>query len=135
MTTGGRMLLAVAAFLFVVTAVYWFTSYEEAGSVLLLLSAALALMTGGYLVMATRSATGDEEAEDTGPAVEGGAVGGGEGEAEPFLPHASVWPLGVGAGSVVLANGLALGLWAVVPGVIILAGSLFGYARQSRRRD
>lgn len=106
-----------------VSAVYWFLSYEEAGAVLLLLSAGLALIVGGYLWWATR----EHGASPTG--------GGHQEEAEHYLPHASIWPLGVGAGSVVLANGLALGLWAAVPGSMLLAACVVGYARQSRHRD
>ncbi|HVE45441.1 MAG TPA: cytochrome c oxidase subunit 4 [Acidimicrobiales bacterium] len=125
MSVGARMLLAIGAFLVVVTAVYWFFSYEEAGSVLLLLSAGLALIVGGYLWWATRAR----------PTATSTAQGHGDEEAEHYLPHASIWPFGVGAGSVVLANGLALGLWAAVPGSMLLVASVIGYARQSRHRD
>lgn len=132
MTTAGKLLLGMAAFLLVASAGYWFLSYEEAGSVLLLLSSGLVLIAGGYLVVSTRGAPKPASASEAGG---GGAGHGTEGDDHPYLPHASVWPLGVGAGSVVLANGLALGLWAVVPGLIIVAGSIVGYARQSRNRD
>lgn len=124
MSVGARMMLGIGGFLAAISAVYWFLSYEEAGSVLLLLAAGLALIVGGYLWWATR-----EHASSPSPA------GADEEEAEHYLPHASLWPLGVGAGSVVLANGLALGLWAAVPGSMLLAASVVGYARQSRHRD
>ena len=131
MTTTGKLMLGIAAFILLMSAVYWFFSYEHAGSVLLLLSAGLVLITGAYLVVSTRrmspSAEGAEGAGDASR--ETGQ------EHEEYLPHASIWPFGVGAGSVVLANGLALGLWAIVPGSIIVAASIVGYARQSRRRD
>lgn len=131
MTTTGKIMLGIAAFILLISAVYWFLSYEHAGSVLLLLSSGLLLITGSYLVVATRKMSepveGPDEADEAAPASGG--------EHEEYLPHASIWPLGVGAGSVVLANGLALGLWAIVPGTIILAASVFGYARQSRHRD
>ncbi|HEV8115865.1 MAG TPA: hypothetical protein VGP53_06480, partial [Acidimicrobiales bacterium] len=52
----------------------------------------------------------------------------------PYLPHASAWPFLVGVAALVTLNGLALGLWALVPGVIGLTGALIGYAGQSRRR-
>ncbi|HUP69945.1 MAG TPA: cytochrome c oxidase subunit 4 [Acidimicrobiales bacterium] len=118
------MLLSIGAYLVVVSGIYWFFSYEEAGSVLLLLSAGLALIVGGYLWWATREHAASPQ-----------TAGADEDEAEHYLPHASIWPLGVGAGSVVLANGLALGLWAAVPGAIVVAASVVGYARQSRHRD
>ncbi len=124
MTTTGKLMLGIAALILLKSAVYWFLSYEHAGSVLLLLAGGLGLITGGYLVVATRKTS----------AAADGSGGPGDGH-EEYLPHASIWPFGVGAGSVVLANGLALGLWAIVPGTIILAASVVGYARQSRRRD
>ena len=34
-----------------------------------------------------------------------------------------------------MANGLALGLWAVLPGAALTAGSVWGFARQSKFRD
>lgn len=126
MTVSARIFLAIGGFLVMVSAVYWFLSYEETGSVLLLLSAGLALIVGGYLWWATR-----EPEASSAPAEQHEE----EEEAEHYLPHASIWPLGVGAGSVVLANGLALGLWAAVPGTMLLAASVVGYARQSRHRD
>lgn len=130
MTTTGKLMLGIAALILLKSAVYWFLSYEHAGSVLLLLAGGLGLITGGYLVVATRKTSA---ADGSGGPGDGGQ-GSGDGH-EEYLPHASIWPFGVGAGSVVLANGLALGLWAIVPGTIILAASVVGYARQSRRRD
>ncbi len=131
MTTTGKLMLGIAALILLKSAVYWFLSYEHAGSVLLLLAGGLGLITGGYLVVATRKTSA--AADGSGGPGDGGQ-GSGDGH-EVYLPHASIWPFGVGAGSVVLANGLALGLWAIVPGTIILAASVVGYARQSRRRD
>lgn len=114
------ILAGITAFLAVVTAVYWFTSYDDTGTVMLALSAATAGILAGYTIVAGRRA-----ARARGPAGEADGM---------YLPHASVWPLAVGAGSVVVANGLALGLWALVPGGVILAAGLLGYARQSRHR-
>jgi hypothetical protein len=113
----GRAYVALGALIALIAAVYWFTSYEDAGTTMLLLSACLAVFIGGYLALAARRTTahhGDE--------------------AEPYLPHASAWPFFVGVAALVTANGLALGLWALVPGAIALAGALIGYAGQSRRR-
>ncbi|MBW3556298.1 MAG: cytochrome c oxidase subunit 4 [Actinobacteria bacterium] len=132
MSTTGKLMLGIAGYLLLASVAYWFLSYEAAGSVLLLLSAGLVLITGGYLVVATRRKA---PAASAAGSAEPGDAAADHGEHDEYLPHASIWPLGVGAGSVVLANGLALGLWAVVPGSIILVASIFGYARQSRHRD
>ncbi len=113
---------AVGAFLLLIAAVYVLTSYEEAGTVMLMLAAAMGLWIGVYLWNADRRSAVRVH-HRPGPA------------GEPYLPHASVWPLGVGLGAVVAANGLALGGWALLPGGMLTAASLWGYARQSRRRD
>jgi peptidoglycan/LPS O-acetylase OafA/YrhL len=114
----GRAYLGLGLVVAIMGAVYWFTSYENAGTTMLVLASILALFLGGYLALTARRATTH-----------------GSGQAEPYLPHASVWPFFVGAAALVAANGLALGLFALVPGVIALGIALAGYAGQSRRRD
>ena len=125
MTTEARIFLGIGAFLVVASTVYWFGDYEDTGTTLLATTAALGLVIGGYLARAMRPQP--RPAPDTASEAEESA--------EDFLPHASVWPFWVGAGAVVSANGLALGLWAVVPGTVLLLFGILGYARQSRRRD
>ena len=120
----GRIYLALGGLVALIAAVYWFTSYEDAGTTMLVLAAGLALFIGVYLALTARRTTTDIGGEPGGP---------GE-DTKPYLPHASVWPFLVGVGVLVTANGLALGLWALVPGAIGLAGALVGYAGQSRRR-
>ncbi|HEX9993506.1 MAG TPA: cytochrome c oxidase subunit 4 [Acidimicrobiales bacterium] len=101
--------------------VYWLTSYEDAGTVMLLLAAALLLSTAAYLFVQHRRLAA--------PADEGD-----EAVLEPWFPHASIWPFGMGFAGFLLANGLVLGVWFVIPGVLVLAASTLGYARESRRR-
>lgn len=111
----GPILVGITVFLLLVTAVYWFISYDDTGTVMLTLAAATAGIMAVYVLRGGRHHAG----------------GAGDG---PYLPHASVWPFAVGAGSVVVANGLALGLWALVPGGVVLAAGILGYARESRLR-
>ncbi len=130
MRVEARIFLGIAAFLVLATLLYFATSSENAGSTMLLLAGGMALIIGGYLAVQARKRTDAAEPE--------GAGGGGSDEpavGEAYLPHASVWPFAMGMGLVVLANGLALGLWAVIPGALLTASSAWGYARQSRRRD
>jgi len=113
----GRAYLALGALIAVMCALYWFTSYESAGTAMLLLAAGLAMFIGLYLARTARRTTAHAGDETT-----------------PYLPHASAWPFFVGVAALVTLNGVALGLWALVPGAIALAGALVGYAGQSRRR-
>lgn len=116
-----RVLLVVAAVVLLWFAVYTVTATERAGMTMLLLTAAMAALMGGYLVVQARRRADPAE---VGPGIE-----------DHYLPHASVWPFALGVGAVLVANGLALGLWAVVPGAALIAYGVWGYARQSRRRD
>lgn len=130
MRVEARIFLGIASFLVLATVVYFVTSSENAGSTMLLLAGGMALMIGGYLTVQARQRTDAAE-----PQREGGGGSDDPAAEEAYLPHASIWPFALGMGLVVLANGLALGLWAVVPGALLTAASGFGYARQSRRRD
>jgi hypothetical protein len=121
MRVEARMYLAIAGFLVVAFAVYLLASYEWAGVVLLLVGAVMGVFMGGYLERQARVRT-------DAAAIEGAASG-------EYLPHASIWPFGLGAGALLMANGLALGLWAVLPGAALMAGSLWGFARQSKFRS
>jgi Cytochrome c oxidase subunit IV len=137
-----RVFVVIGFFLFVIGAVYWATAYEESGTVMLLLAGGLALWVGTYLWLRQREATAAEPTGLAGGRAEAEAATGhalpGTGRAahgEHYLPHASAWPLAIGLGGATIANGLALGLWVIVPGVALLALGIGGFVRQSRRRD
>jgi uncharacterized membrane protein len=129
MRVEARMYLVIAGFLAVAFAVYLLASYEWAGTVLLLVGAVMGLSMGGYLERQARIRTDAAVADRPGGAGIEEAL---EGE---YLPHASIWPFGLGVGALLMANGLALGLWAVLPGAALMAGSVWGFARQSKRGD
>ena len=121
MRVEARMYLVIAAFLAVAFFIYLLASYEWAGTVLLLVGAVMGVFLGGYLERQARLRT---DAPMVGPADSG-----------DYLPHASIWPFGLGLGALLMANGLALGLWAVLPGAALMAGSVWGFARQSKLRS
>ena len=121
MRVEARMYLVIAGFLVVAFVIYLLASYEWAGTVLLLVGAVMGVFMGGYLERQARVRT-DPAAVDVP-------------EEGDYLPHASIWPFGLGVGALLMANGLALGLWAVLPGAALMAGSVWGFARQSKRRD
>ena len=125
---GGRVeawiFLGIGAFVFCLSVLYAVTSGEEAGATMLLLTAGLGGLAGGYLLFQARRTPDAAQA--------GGDVQAAE---AAYLPHASIWPLGIGAGCVIMANGFALGAWALLPGALLTVASVLGYARQSRHRD
>ncbi len=84
-----RIFLGIAAFMAVIGVVYWFASYEPAGTVMLGLSSSLAALCGVYLQV--QSEHDHIEAAD---------------DDHHYLPHSSVWPFGIAAGAALAANGL-----------------------------
>src|SRR5258706_128250 len=87
-----RVFLGVAAFMALIGVVYWFASYEPAGTTMLALAATLVGMCGVYLQIRYEHAA-TEPHDD-----------------EYYLPHASIWPFGVGVGALLAVNGLIVGL-------------------------
>jgi hypothetical protein len=112
----------VGGFIGVITAIYWFTSYEEAGSAMLAVAAVLGLWISTYLWRNLRRFEAGGHGEPSGE------------DATMYLPEASPWPFGIGLGVALVLNGLLIGSWFLVPGVMVLAVSLAGFARQSRHR-
>ncbi len=118
-----RVFGAVGCVLAIIGVIYWFTSYEEAGSVMLTVAAVLGLWCATFLWRNLRRF----EAGGTGePGGEHGSV---------YLPEASPWPLGIGLGVTLVLNGLLIGSWFLVPGAMVLAVAVGGFARQSRHRS
>lgn len=131
MRVQARIFLGIATFLVLAAILYGVTSSERAGTTMLLLAGGMALIVGAYLSVQARTMTDASEPDRAG----GGGAAEPAAQGEAYLPHASIWPFGMGMGLVVMTNGLALGLWAVIPGALLAASCLWGFARQSRRRD
>jgi hypothetical protein len=109
----------IGAALAVGAAVYWFTSYEHAGTAMLTLGAGLAWFCGVYLWR--------HQGEASAPAATDADVA--------WFPHASIWPFWIGVAAFLLANGLILGVWFLVPGAMLLALGVTGFAIESRNRS
>jgi hypothetical protein len=120
-----RMFGGIGAFVFLLATVYWFVSYEPAGTTMLALAGGLATLTAVYIWL-------NQPASDID--VDQAADPHGEDLDQPWFPHASIWPFAVGAGAVLVANGILLGLWMVLPAGFVLAGAIIGFSRQSRQR-
>jgi hypothetical protein len=119
--TAWRIFLGMAAFVAVMGAIYWFVSYEDAGTTLLALASGLAALFGGYLFVQ------DRKRRDA-------AATSAHSDEEHYLPASSVWPFGIGFGVFLAFNGLILGLPWTLPGVVLVATSVGGFVRQSRYR-
>lgn len=127
MRTEGLVFLGTAAFFAVITAVYWFASYESAGSTMLALTVGLGLMPGAWLLWwARRMAPRPEDRPDAEMADGAGPVG--------SFPGPTAWPVLLATGAVLAANGIAFGIWPAVPGVALIVIAACGAIVSSRPR-
>jgi hypothetical protein len=124
--TEGTIFVGVAVFFLVVTGIYWFTSYEDTGTVLLLLTAGLGAIPGAWLLYKSRKIpTRLEDQEEANPEEGAGVVG--------SFPETSVWPLVLALGVAVAGVGLVFGAWLVLPGIPLVLVALIGGILEGRR--
>lgn len=130
-STSWRVFLGVGTFIAVMAIVYWFSSYEDAGTTMLALASGLALFFGSYLWRQDRRGRPGpvtaESADNESAADESVDEG-------HYLPQASVWPLAMGVGAALTLNGLIIGWPYATPGAAFLALSVGGFVAQGRRR-
>jgi hypothetical protein len=124
------LVLFGTAFVGLLTAIYWFTSYETAGSILLLVGSLMFFLLTGYLFLqARRLRRGPPRPEDT----EDGTVADAE-TPVGYFPQASVWPPALALGAVVIALGLVFGYWFFIVAAILIVGAVIGYAIEAQAR-
>jgi hypothetical protein len=117
--------LGLAAFFAVIGAIYWFTSYEDAGTVMLVAAALLGVLVGGFLFQVARRIP--PRAEDR----PGATIAEGTGSIGDF-PAPTVWPFVFGLGCVIVATGTVYGVWVLLAGGVVAGLGLVGMVRQSR---
>lgn len=127
MRTETRVVLFSAAFVTVIAGIYRFTSYEDAGTVMLGAGAtAYALLCGYLSIQVRRLRQGPPRPEDEVEPEASGPVEIG------FFPAASAWPAALALGAVFTALGLVFGYWFIVIGGIVFAGAVAGYAVEAQ---
>ena len=117
-----RMFLSVGAAVGTMSLIYLFTG-DDAGQMMLGVTSLLGLVCGVFLFRhrLVGAPTPEGERPERG---------------EPqYLPHASIWPFWIGTSAFLLANGLILGTWFLVPGGVLLVVGVAGFIRQSRARS
>jgi len=118
--------VGVTAFFVVIATIYAFTSYDEAGTVLLIGSALLGLFLCAYLLRESRRMT--PRPEDRPDAT----LADGAGTVQEF-PAASIWPFAFGFGATALATGVVFGIWIAIVGFALFALGAVGYVLEARR--
>jgi hypothetical protein len=119
-------LVGLAVFFGLVGTVYWFLSYEDAGSVMLAGTALLGLLPGGYYLWWSRRMSPRPEDRSDATIASGASVIG-------AFPSTSLWPFVAGLGFALVALALIFGLWTALPGFSLVFTAMVGFIRESRR--
>jgi len=106
-----------------IATLYTVTGGEPAGVVLLFGSSLLALTYAVYLARHVRSVQESILEQEEGTVLD-----------QQYLPHQSLWPVGIGAGGVLVLAGFAVGTWVLVAGALLLARSVIGFVSEGRAR-
>jgi cytochrome c oxidase subunit IV len=124
MNTAWKLFAGAAAFFVVVDLIYWFTSYEEAGTVMLGLAVGgLSLIAVFLRVQAQRVGLPPEDRPDADSADAAGVIG--------YFPSSSIWPFVMAVGVAVVANAFVFGVWLAILGGLLFLTATVGYAREA----
>jgi len=122
-TTPARIFGLLGAYALVLGSIYGATSDERTGLALLLITGIGSLGFAGWLHQHRRDpsnrAPGPTSSDDTR------AV-----DRPPYVPPTSTAPLLLGAGTTLVIAGIPLGLWVVVPGLVLVAWGVDRFIRQ-----
>src|SRR5690606_16108674 len=109
--TETKMFGVLGAFYLGAGIVYWFLSYEWAGTALLIFAGAFSFVAGGYFWSRLREVQQEVEVDEAeGPTVDHPGL---------YLPHTSIWPIGMALGAAVSLAGIAIGWWFFIPGAAL----------------
>jgi Cytochrome c oxidase subunit IV len=126
MRTESLILIGVGLFFGAVGVVYWFWSYEQAGSMMLLGTCLLGLLPGSYYYWWHRRMGARLEDRDDATIEEGAGV-------IDSFPGSSIWPFVLGMGALLLVNSFVFGIWLFFPAVGLILTALIGVTAESRR--
>jgi hypothetical protein len=120
------LLLFLGVFFGIVGLVYWFWSYEDAGTAMLVGTCLLGFLPGSYYFFWHRR-MGYRVEDRHDASIEEGA-----GEINSF-PGSSIWPFVLGMGAFLTVNSLVFGIWLILPGITLIITALVGVTAESRR--
>ncbi len=122
----GVVFVITAAFFLLIAVIYWFVSYEPAGTVLLFTTVGLGAIPGAYLVWKARGHPPRLEDRTDATIAEGaGRIG--------SFPESSVWPLGLAGGLSLIGLAFVFGIWLALPGGVLVLVAIIGAIQEGRR--
>jgi Cytochrome c oxidase subunit IV len=120
------LLLFLGLFFGIVGVVYWFWSYEQAGTAMLIGTCTLGFLPGSYYwYWHKRMGKRVEDRDDA-------TIAEGAGDIDSF-PSTSIWPFVLGMGAFLTVNSLVFGIWLIFPGISLILTALVGVTAESRR--
>jgi multisubunit Na+/H+ antiporter MnhG subunit len=126
MRTEARLLIGVAIFFAITGVGYWFWSYEQSGTAMLVGAVLLGMVPGSYyLWWSHRMKPRPEDRSDASVKEGAGVVG--------AFPGSSIWPFVMGMGLFSLVLAAVFGLWLLAPAFAAVFAEAIGYTRESRR--
>jgi hypothetical protein len=134
-------LIFLGAFFGVVGLIYWFTSYEDGGGIMLLGTTLLGFVPGLYYFFwrqrfhgrryffwgSLPTKVGDRPSDREDASIEEGS-----GVVESF-PSSSIWPFVMGMGAFLTVISLVFGVWLIFLGIPLILTALTGVTAESRR--
>jgi len=126
MRVDGWFLAGIGVFFGVIGVIYWLTSYEDAGFLMLMGSMLLGLLPGSYYLWWSFKMKPQPDDDPNAEIPEGA------GTIESF-PGSSIWPFVLGMGAMFTVLTFVFGLWlAPIGGALILSAAIGG-TMESRR--
>jgi Cytochrome c oxidase subunit IV len=120
------VLLFIGGFFGLVSIIYWFLSYEDAGGIMLVGTFLLGCIPGGYYFWWSRRMPPRPEDQPDASVEDGAGVVG-------AFPGSSVWPFVLGAAAFFVAAALVFGAWTLAIGFFLAAVAVIGVVVESRR--
>ena len=141
MKVESSFLIGIGAFFGIIAISYWFTSYEDGGTMMLVGVTALGLVPGSYYYFWHRRFRGykyffwgrTDRVVGTRPEDRNDAtIEDGAGVVSSF-PGSSVWPFILASGAFALLLAFVFGTWLALIGVSLILTALVGVTAESRR--
>jgi hypothetical protein len=108
-----------------IAAIYWWTSYDDGGAIMLVGFALLGLFPGTYYYWwHRRMGTRPEDDPKAERAAGQGFVG--------YFPGSSIWPFVFGMGALGVALALVFGFWTAIFGIFLAISAVIGIIVESR---
>jgi hypothetical protein len=122
----GWFLGGVGVFFGIIGVIYWFTSYEDAGFLMLMGSMLLGLLPGSYYLWWSYKMKPQPDDDPNADMAEGA------GTVESF-PGSSIWPFVLGMGAMFTVLTFVFGLWLAPIGAALILSAAIGGTMESRR--